>query len=71
MCVFFWRSKANEVNSLPEVWLDKALSTINGDEFEAFCATRRSAGLPFFVLVYLRFFSLQPKFSAFFRRQSL
>ncbi|XP_047534374.1 thyroid adenoma-associated protein homolog [Vanessa atalanta] len=50
MLTSLWRSRNPEFNSLPKLWLEELLSSIeSGDPDRRLCSTRRSAGLPFMI----------------------
>lgn len=55
---FFFRSNNLKLKELPEIWLNKMLSVLSGsidESCDSLCATRRSAGLPFLILVKIVF----------------
>ncbi|XP_046803544.1 thyroid adenoma-associated protein homolog isoform X4 [Lucilia cuprina] len=51
LCCRLWTVEANDLNSLPMIWLRDLINLISKDELfnEKICATRRSAGVPFMV----------------------
>lgn len=52
--MFFFRSNNLKLKELPEFWLNKMLNILSGnidETCDTLCATRRSAGLPFLILV--------------------
>nr|XP_022332415.1 thyroid adenoma-associated protein homolog isoform X4 [Crassostrea virginica] len=49
-CEMLWRCNIKSLHKLPKLWLEQVMDDIrNDDENNKLCATRRSAGLPFFV----------------------
>ncbi|KAH0816156.1 hypothetical protein GEV33_006635 [Tenebrio molitor] len=55
ICRCFFHSKNENLNSLPVKWIEQALDLCTGKVTdERLCATRRSAGLPFLILVTRR-----------------
>lgn len=51
LCCRLWTVEANDLNSLPMLWLRDLITLISKDDLnnEKICATRRSAGVPFMV----------------------
>lgn len=50
------RSQNRKLRALPESWLNRMLNILSGEideSCESLCATRRSAGVPFLILVML------------------
>ncbi|KAF2352218.1 protein of unknown function DUF2428 death-receptor-like, partial [Trinorchestia longiramus] len=45
-----WLSKDSKLSSVPEEWIHNILQDINSEPDGRFCATRRSAGIPFIIL---------------------
>ncbi|XP_048737624.2 thyroid adenoma-associated protein homolog isoform X2 [Ostrea edulis] len=49
-CEMLWRCNIKALHQLPKLWLEQVMADIkNDDETNKLCATRRSAGIPFFV----------------------
>ncbi|XP_061173065.1 tRNA (32-2'-O)-methyltransferase regulator THADA-like [Saccostrea echinata] len=49
-CEMLWRCNIKALHQLPKLWLEQVMADIkNDDENNKLCATRRSAGIPFFV----------------------
>ncbi|XP_041351215.1 thyroid adenoma-associated protein homolog [Gigantopelta aegis] len=48
MCDMLWRSSVQQLHQLPSQWLQAVLSDVRGNN-STLCATRRSAGVPFYV----------------------
>ena len=53
MCEKLWLCLDPEMSSLPQKWIDYILGEIEAVDVEKFCATRRSAGIPFIVQAIL------------------
>ena len=52
MTYTLWRSRPAAAHSLPSTWLAELMSKVKvHDPDDQLCATRRSAGVPFFVQV--------------------
>ncbi|XP_076801011.1 tRNA (32-2'-O)-methyltransferase regulator THADA-like isoform X2 [Clavelina lepadiformis] len=53
-CPILWRSNNAKLNTIPKRWVEEAMNTIcNPANTDSLCATRRSAGLPFFLQAVL------------------
>lgn len=61
--LFRYRSDDRKLSQLPNSWLNRMLNILSGEineTCESLCATRRSAGLPFLILVkHLKSIKLQ------------
>uniref|UniRef100_A0A6A7FT53 tRNA (32-2'-O)-methyltransferase regulator THADA n=1 Tax=Hirondellea gigas TaxID=1518452 RepID=A0A6A7FT53_9CRUS len=53
LCDRLWLCKQKQLNTLPEKWLLDVLQAIEAETEEKFCATRRSAGVPFIIQALL------------------
>lgn len=52
VCVCYFRSRSQVLQQLPSLWLSEVLEEVkSSDPSSKLCATRRSAGIPFFVQV--------------------
>ncbi|XP_070182085.1 tRNA (32-2'-O)-methyltransferase regulator THADA-like [Littorina saxatilis] len=50
MCQMLWKSPWSDLQTLPRRWLEEVMSAITSPgETSSLCATRRSAGVPFFI----------------------
>lgn len=59
ICEGFWRSSNASLKELPETWLKRMLEVLSSKETcEGLCPTRRSAGLPFLILVIIEPFAI-------------
>ncbi|XP_047738455.1 thyroid adenoma-associated protein homolog isoform X2 [Hyalella azteca] len=50
VCEQLWLSKNPKFNAVPETWIENIICDINSKPDGKFCATRRSAGIPFIIL---------------------
>lgn len=53
VCATLWSCKDPFLNKLPSTWIENILKKIQAEDEDRFCATRRSAGVPFIVQAIL------------------